>query len=239
MWLVLCTSDDLAALWVARGLTARGLHPLEVVTAEALAYNQRFEHRLIAGRPSVKITLADGRVIDSEAVRGTLNRLNLIPGSHLRADSKDRQYAEQELYALYLSWLYALPGKMLNRPTPQGLCGSWRHQSEWVWLANQAGLATAAYGQSELREAPQPHTLTPAANRTIIVVEGLCCGASAPEKITAGCAQLSESSATKLLGVDFHVTPGGEWMFSHATPFPNLRLGGDGMHHALARYLTT
>ena len=95
MWLVLCTSDDLPALWVARGLIARGLQPLEVVTAEALAYNQRFEHRLVAGRPSVNITLADGRVIDSKTVRGTFNRLNFIPGSHLRASSKDRQYAEQ------------------------------------------------------------------------------------------------------------------------------------------------
>ena len=238
MWLVLCPSDDLAALWVARGLTARGLHPLEVVTAEALAYNQRFEHRLIAGQPSVKITLADGRVVDSATVRGTLNRLHLIPGSHLRADSTDRQYAEQELYALYLSWLYALPGKMLNRPTPQGLCGSWRHPSEWVWLATQAGLSVAAYGQSELREAPQPHAL-PVANRTVIVVEGLCCGAAAPEEVTKGCARLSELSATKLLGVDFQVTPDGEWIFSHATPLPNLRLGGDGLHNALARYLTS
>jgi hypothetical protein len=237
MWLVLCTTDDLAALWAARGLTARGLQPLEVVTAEALAFNRRFEHRLVAGQPSVKITLADGRVIDSATVRGTLNRLQIIPGSHLRANAIDRQYAEQELSALYLSWLYALPGMMLNRPTPHGLCGEWRHPAEWVWLANQAGLATAPYGQDETRPAALPLTQSSLANRTIIVVDGLCCGALAPEEVTAGCLRLSKLAATPLLGIDFNFAPGGEWTFSKATPFPDLRLGGDKLYDALAHSL--
>ena len=237
MWLVLCTTDDLAALWVARGLTARGLQPLEVVSAEALAYNRRFEHRFIAGQPSVKITLADGRVIDSATVRGTLNRLQIMPGSHLRANAIDRQYAEQELSALYLSWLHALPGMMLNRPTPQGLCGEWRHPAEWVWLANQAGLSTAPYVQSELRAAPLPGAQTSPINRTIIVVNGICCGAPAPEDVNAGCSRLSELAATPLLGIDFYFTPDGKWIFSKATPFPDLRLGGDRLHDALAHCL--
>ena len=239
MWLVLCTTDDLSALWAARGLTARGLQPVEVVTAEALAYNRCFEHRLLGGRSSVKITLADGRVIDSATIRGTLNRLQVIPGSHLRTNSKDRQYAEQELYALYLSWLYALPGKMLNRPTPQGLSGEWRHPSEWVWLANQAGLKTAPYGQSNFRAAPSLQQLPPAAVQTIIVVDGICCGAAAPREVMAGCSRLSGISATKLLGVDFEVTPDEDWIFSKATPFPDLRLGGDKLNDALAQALNS
>jgi hypothetical protein len=234
MWLVLCTADDLAALWAARGLAARGLQPLEVVTAEMLAFNRCFEHRLLGGQSSVRITLADGRVIDGANVRGAVNRLQIIPGSHLRTNSKDRQYAEQELFALYLSWLYSLPGKMLNRPTPQGLCGEWRHPSEWVWLANQAGLATAPYGQSEARAAPSLQLPSSSLNRTIIVVEGNCCGAAAPERVIAGCARLAEISATSLLGVEFEVAPGKEWIFSKATPFPDLRLGGERLGDALA-----
>jgi hypothetical protein len=234
MWLVLCTTDDLPALWAARGLATRGLQPLEVVTVEALAYNRRFEHRLIAGRPSVKIELADGRVINGATVRGTINRMQIIPGSHLSTNAKDRQYAAQELSALYLSWIYALPGKMLNRATPQGLGGACRHPSEWAWLANQAGLAVAPYGQSGLRGAPMPYSLTRAANQTIISIDGVCCGAAAPAKVIAGCSRLSELSATKLLGIDFHVTPGGEWIFNKATPFPDLRLGGDKLLDALA-----
>jgi hypothetical protein len=239
MWLVLCTTDDLSALWAAGGLTARGLQPVEIVTAEALAYNRRLEHRLTGGQSSVKITLADGRVIDSATVRGTLNRLQIIPSSHLHTNSKDRQYAEQELYALYLSWLYALPGKMLNRPTPQGLSGECRHPSEWVWLANQAGLKTAPYGQSELRRAPSLQQLPLSGSRTIIVVDGICCGAPAPREVTDGCSRLSARSATKLLGVDFEVTSDEEWIFNRATPFPDLRLGGDKLNDSLAQALNS
>jgi hypothetical protein len=227
MWLVLCASDDLAALWAARALAARGLSPVEVVTAEVLAYNRRFEHRLTDGRSSVKITLADGRVIDSATVRGTLNRLQIIPGSHLRTNSKDRDYAEQELFALYLSWLYALPGKMLNRPTPQGLAGEWRHPSEWTWLATQAGLTTTPYSQSEFREAPVVCPPLSSPDSAVIVVDGVCCGAEAPAEIKAACARLSELSATRLLGVGFEVTRCGDWIFNGATPFPELRFGGN------------
>ena len=239
MWLVLCPSTDLSALWAARGLAARGLKPVEIITEEALAYNQRFEHRLVAGRTSVRITLADGRVIDSATVRGTLNRLQLVPGSHLRTNSKDRQYAEQELFALYLSWLHALPGKMLNRPTAQGLGGEWRQPSEWVWLANQAGLLTALYSESEFREPPMPSMPETAPNRTVIVVDGISCGAVAPQSVTAACARLSELSATKLLGVGFNVTPGGQWIFTGATPFPELRIGGNKLQDALVQALTS
>ena len=239
MWLVLCTTEDLPALWVARGLVARGLEPLEIVTAEALAYNERFEHRLTLGQASAKITLADGRIIDSGSVRGAINRLQIIPSAHLSSNPKERLYAGQELFALYLSWIYALPGKILNRATPQGLGGAWRHPSDWVWLATQAGLPAARYGQSELSAAPLPHTLSHITDRTIIVVDGICCGAEAPKKIISGCLRLSELCETSLLGVDFHVTPEDEWIFSNATPFPDLRLGGDILRDALAESLTS
>lgn len=230
---------DLAALWVARGLAARGLQPLQVVTAEALAYNQRLEHRLVDGRASVKITLADGRVIESGTIRGTLNRLQLVPTAHLRTNSNDRQYAEQELHALYLSWLYSLPGEMLNRPTPQGLCGEWRHLSEWVWLANQAGLETAPYGQSEFREAPPLRMCVTSPDRTVIVVDNVCCGSPAPEHVKAGCTRLAKLATTRLLGVGFDVTPHGKWIFREATPFPELRLGGNRLQDALFHVLTS
>jgi hypothetical protein len=236
MWLVLCTSDDLPALWAARGLAARGLQPLEIVTAEALMYNRSFEHRLVAGKASVRITLADGRVIDSATVRGTLNRIQTVPFLHLRAQPADRQYAEQELFALYLSWLDALPGKMLNRPTPRSLCGEWRHPAEWAWLANQAGLPASVYGQSDVREAPAPRIPAPS-TRSIVVVDGICCGASAPPDIAAGCSRLSEISAIPLLGIDFHVSRSDQWVFTSATPMPVLQLGGDKLQDALVSFL--
>jgi hypothetical protein len=238
MWLVLCTANDIAALTVARGLAARGLKPLEVISAEEIAYNLRFEHRLGTAESSVNITLADGRVINSATVRGTLNRLHFIPFAHLRtANSTDRQYAEQELFALYLSWLYALPGVMLNRPGPQGLCGDWRHPSEWAWLANRAGLFTATYRQSESRSAPPFYAPETPTSRTIIVLNDACYAATAPASVTGGCLRLAELAETPLLGCDFNLTPAGEWVFSKATPLADLRKGGAPLQEALARVL--
>jgi len=238
MWLVLCAANDLAALWAARELANVGLRPLEIVTAEALAYNRRFEHRLVAGQPTVNITLMDGRVIEGATVHGTLNRLQTIPFAHLQAaNSTDRQYAEQEIFALYLSWLHGLPGVMLNRPTPQGLSGAWRHPSELHRLAALAGLSTARYEQGESLEAPVAYSLTPPTNCTIIVVQGRSCDQIIPPVIAAGCSRLAELTGTGMLGVDFHVTASGEWIFIRATPFPELRVGGRRLITTLAHVL--
>src|SRR5262245_39541024 len=64
-----------------------------------------------------------------------------------------REYASQELAAFCLSWLYALPSPVINRATPQGLAGQWRHRSEWLWLAAHAGLPTSLYRTTS--EAPR------------------------------------------------------------------------------------
>ena len=74
-----------------------------------------------------------------------LNRL-IAPPETLVAQSVpgDREYAHQELTALYLSWLNAIPAPVLNRPTPQGLAGRWRHASEWAVAADEAGLCGAS-----------------------------------------------------------------------------------------------
>jgi hypothetical protein len=238
MWLVLCSAKDLSALWAARGLAARGLRPLEIVTAESLTYNVRFEHRLSARQATVKIALADGRVIDSATVHGTLNRLQVIPFEHLRtANEKDRQYAEQELLALYFSWLYCMPGAMVNRPTPQALAGDWRHLSEWVLLASKAGLITKTYHQSDWQAEPSLDALARATERTLIVVDDICCGPTAPSSIIAGCVRLRQLSETSLLGVDFQLTPTGDWIFINATLLPDLCLGGTKLLDAVAKGL--
>ena len=148
MWLVLCASTDVSALWAAQGLNARGLEPLEVVSAEMLAQSQRWEHRVGAKGVTIDITQADGRRLRSDTVRGVLNRLVSVPYAPLLlAHPADRDYASQELTAFFLSWLYALSLPVINRPTPQGLAGQWRHRSEWLWLAAQA---VARYLSGEL-----------------------------------------------------------------------------------------
>ena len=92
MWLVLCTSMDASALWASQGLKARGLEPLERVSAEMLAQSQRWEHRVDAKSATIDITLADGRHIRNDAIQGVLNRLVCVPFELLRlAHPADRE----------------------------------------------------------------------------------------------------------------------------------------------------
>src|SRR5690348_304642 len=107
MWLVLCASSDIPALWAYQGLKARGLEPLELVSAEALAYSRRWEHKVGADGVGTIISLVDGRTICTNEARGTLNRLSWIPTQHLSTSNQvDKEYAIQELNAFFMSWLY-------------------------------------------------------------------------------------------------------------------------------------
>ncbi|MDP2952130.1 MAG: hypothetical protein Q8O76_02285, partial [Chloroflexota bacterium] len=179
---------------------------------------------------STQITLADGRTICGDTVRGVLNRLGSVPTEQLGlANRADREYASQELLALFTSWLYALPGPVLNRPTPLGLAGGWRHSSEWVWLASQAGLPTPRYREDshgEMDTRPWG-MLVPAGTptQTVIVMERRCMGAAAPPFIIRGCQNLAQLAGTELLGIEFTAGPEGPWTFAGATPSPDLRLG--------------
>ena len=75
MWLVLCASIDAFGALGQPGAQARGLEPLERVSAEMLAQSQRWEHRVDAQGATIDITLADGRHIRNDAIQGVLNRL--------------------------------------------------------------------------------------------------------------------------------------------------------------------
>src|SRR5262249_8268648 len=138
MILVLCEIEDFAGLWAARRLAARGL-PVEIVSAPVLSCALRWDHRIDnSGVASVAIELGDGRKVCSRDRIAVLNRLSFVPTARLtQVAGVDRDYAVQEMNALFISWLHALPGPMVNRPSPQGLCGSWRHRSVWAAMAHE------------------------------------------------------------------------------------------------------
>ncbi len=140
MWLVLCATTDLPALWAYQALEESRLAPLELVTQEMLSLALRWNHWVANDQTGFTLQLADGRELDSRHIRGALNRVSAASSAHLSlAAPGDRDYAVQELTALLMSVLHAIPGRVLNRPSAQGLCGAWRHPSEWVWRAVQAG----------------------------------------------------------------------------------------------------
>ncbi|HEX6043336.1 MAG TPA: hypothetical protein VFZ22_02520 [Pyrinomonadaceae bacterium] len=115
---------------------------------------------------------------------------------------------------------------MSNGTESQGLSGTWRHVSEWVWLAGQAGLPTTSYTQTshdELDETKQVRRIVPDTTPTTMVVTlgDRVFGPTLPPHISAGCVQLAQLSKTPLLGIELTVGQSPAlWTFAGATPIP-------------------
>jgi hypothetical protein len=232
MYLVLCDSHDLAALWAWRELRQR-LDGVELITADALAYAVRWEHRVDSKQTSTTITLADGRVIRTSDVRGTINRIARLPFDHFRATAADREYAAAEQLAFFASWMHALPKPVLNPASPSGLNGGaqWRDHSEWLLLALQCGLDVAPYVESDSDEV----TLPPLTDtQSLIVIGDRVLGAPHPAPIADGCLALAHRANLGILGLAFS----SDWSFLYADVLPDLRLAGragiDALEGALA-----
>ncbi|HVJ53102.1 MAG TPA: hypothetical protein VM689_11590 [Aliidongia sp.] len=239
MFLAFCHDYDEAAHWACAELRAEGL-ALELITERQLERACRWEYRLGAGGVGLVVELDDGRVLRQEGVRGVLNRLIAVPSMLVgRAETADRDYAEAELGAFYLSWLAGLPNA-INPATPQGIGGAWRHISEWAVLAARAGLAVPVYRQSD-RDPPEQGYggLAPpgTAIRTVIVLRDALYGAEVPDEIGAACRSLAAASTTDLLGIDLFEAEDGGLRFSHAGPWPDLRQGGEPLIQGLRRAL--
>jgi hypothetical protein len=237
---VFCDTADLPALWAAGRLRARGL-TVEIVSAQVLEAALTWRHRVSAdGVAGVTIELADGRRISSEAAAAVLNRVSHVPRSRVdRVGGEDRDYAVQEMNALFLSWLEALPGLVVNPATPQGLCGRWRHPSEWALLAAKAGLASAPYRQSDETDPDRACLMAPVPGAVSVFAVGEA--AVGPPQVPTGvreaCVRLARAAGEVLLGVDLLPGVDGVWRLAGASPTPDLMRGGEPLIDALAALL--
>jgi hypothetical protein len=225
MKLILCSDGDTTAAWTYANLRSLGCADLELVTSGELANATQWSHRVKSNGSTAEIHLQDGRQISLSRVDGVINRLNLPSRALIsQATREDQDYAWSESFAFYLSWLHSLPGKVFNRATPQGLCGTWRSAAQWAVLAGQAGFDVAPYCESETgweRSLPEGRTLT-----RVVVLEGKPFGIPEIEEIEAACQGLFSLTETSLLGVDLYQSEEGHWMFLGATPMPNMCAGG-------------
>jgi hypothetical protein len=158
------------------------------------------------------------------------------------ATPADREYANCETQAFYLSWLNSLSGVVINRPSPLGLSGGWRHASEWAIRAARAGLRVAPYRQSARDAVARGYfPLTPEGTvpASVIVLRDRVFGVVMPDAINAACIRMARAEKMELFGVDLYQDAAGDWMFGHASPAPNLMIGGEPLLDYMAEILRT
>jgi hypothetical protein len=238
-WLVVVAEGDESGKWAAERLVSAGLVPLVVLT-DAELVGATWEHRVGNDGAVSRLTLGDGRVVESGEISGTLNRLQVAPPSPLAAE--DREYGFHEISALLMSWLASLPGPVLNPPDTRGLAGAWRPPAEWAALAAEAGLRAAPVTVDSDRDwltdasgwrSWPPNA--PVAEDVIVVGEAVFAAEPLDEATIGGCRRLAALARTPLLGLVFAcATCGGSPEVVGATPLPDLRAGGDEVIEALA-----
>jgi hypothetical protein len=239
MILVLCEETDVSALWAADALRLRGLSPA-VLTGADLASVERWQHRIGRAGADCEIRLSGGACLRCRETGGVLNRLPSVPSTWLRRfGGPDYNYAMQEMYAFYLSWLHALPGPKLNPPTPQGLCGNWRHPSAWVALAARVGLPVWPFRQTSDDDPASLWQMPALPSTETVHVAGTRVVGSSPQlrSYGAACLRLAEAAGATLLGIDFAPDINGEWKMTRATVMPDLVCGGEELADALAAAL--
>jgi hypothetical protein len=238
MYLVLCSISDRSALWAHEQLHNFGINPIQLITTESLSY-ARWNHRIGAFGNAIHVTLPDGRVIAGKKIKGVLNRITLIGSDQAnRAVPGDREYAVSELNAFYLSWLHCLTCRVINRATPQGLCGRWRHPSEWVVLAQRASMPVDLYRQSDRDEPEDVYRSASATSCTpsnkAVVFRGRLFGSTLPSSIAMASARMAQLAGLDLMEIEFRGSAQLGFTFAGASPQPDLFQGGPDLIRAIA-----
>ncbi|MDQ2773921.1 MAG: hypothetical protein M3Y57_03180 [Acidobacteriota bacterium] len=230
MWRIFSSYNDRTARWAYQGLSTLGLRPLHFVSTESLVNTRVWEHRVGVDGTSIRITLPTGDTVSSSDIKGVLNRISAPALAHIKhAVKADGDYANSELTAFYLSWLHSLPCRVLNRATPQGLCGRWRHNSEWVALAAATGFPVLPYRQScQDAEGRGYEPLMPSdqQGKSVIVLNGKLFGAEVTQQIERSCIRLAEMAGMDSMGITLAAMPKGTHVFAGASMMPLLELGG-------------
>lgn len=236
MILVICDETDSSAFWAAGVLEKHGLSPI-IITGTELANVTSWTHRVDASGADCEIRFSNGWHFRTSQTKGVLNRLVCVPWQWQgRVGGDDRTYALQEMSAFYLSWLFTLSGAVINKPTPQGLCGNLRHPSAWIALGSAAGLPVRGYRQSARSDTSVnwcdfENTLP---DDWVYVLGSSVVGS--PRLVNDyrdACLRLAAAAGAELLGISFESDDDGGWRMNGASIVPNLICGGEPLAKAL------
>jgi hypothetical protein len=247
MWLILTEPYDDTGTWLAEGLRPLTSEAVVHLTTRDLTQRARVCQVVADGESWFRVTVENGRTIDSRTLNGVVNRIcALPPGLALRLHDPLRDSAQRNFGLPLLRMLHDVAGPVLNRPTAQGISGDFRLDFEWAALANQVGLprAPARPAWPPARVPDRSHTnmsasdIVPVAviGDQVLVLDNV--DTRLPGNVIASCRRLAALSRTSLLGLDLMRSSPGEWKFLRANPRVNLVPGGAEVLTAVARALT-
>lgn len=146
MFLVLTHNDDQTAIAVYKELCARqGTSNVGLLTDEDLIAGTGWSYTHAENNIHTRLRLRDGRSFSSDDIKAVFNRLRFLNGAHFGTfDTRDREYAVGEMFALMLSWLTSLKCPVVNPTGVRGFSFSNRTFLEWLKLAGEVGLPTRA-----------------------------------------------------------------------------------------------
>lgn len=139
MILLMCHEHDPSAPVIARGLTDRGVGPVEVISDHDLLATT-VNHSVRGGMVRTELRLPNGAEVDDSQIGFLVNRLTFVHPSLIALDPEDATYVATEWQALLVSFLWSLGTRVLNRPDPFCLAGRMRSAEEWEARARAHGL---------------------------------------------------------------------------------------------------
>lgn len=105
--LLLCNQNDAVAFSLHNCLDAAGIKA-HIVTAEELQYASIWNHNLDRhGKGYTEIMLRDNKAIYSHELKAVWSRIRYFPMAHFK-NEPDRYYAQNEMSALYISFLKSI-----------------------------------------------------------------------------------------------------------------------------------
>jgi len=145
--------------------------------------------------------VADGRRLRLGDARGVLMRLAAVTEADLpHIHAEDQAFVAAELTAFLLALLTQTNVPVVNRPTPQCLCGPAWSDAKWRKSAAGLGLPVRPLQWRVARDSDGGEEKQ--AMFTVAVVNGACFGAE-DKQIAAECRAIAKHAATEMLTLEF------------------------------------
>ncbi len=225
MIVFLCSPGDISARWFVASLRHDHGIAAQIITPQELVYAPDMEHRLDGIDTFSSVALKSHGMLDSSSITGVVNRLEFLPDAHLaRVSVTDRAYIQQELLAIWSSWISALPCPVINRPTAISVTGPLFHPAIWHQHAAAAGLPTAPM----LYDVDLPDPVPPVPVHSVIVCRDQCHSPTVHPDLFGACCDLARYVGFDMLEVMFGQGPEGA-VFSLASPVPDLSRAEPGL----------